>query len=386
MASIVFNKARGTWVVYWLAGGRRRGKSFPKDRKREANAYAAKVEAEKASIGDACDLQTAAVYWCEDRRATCEPRTYERYRSVITQFAEEIGPETPLHKITPHQIAEWRNQRLTFRARTTVRNDIKTVIAFFRWCRTRRWLDQLPTDGVKPPTVKRTVPEHLPPTELEALLTDLRDNAPAEYYLLAVLAADAGLRRNEAIYLRWQSIDFQNRHLTITGKSKDPRIVPMTKRLETLLLDWPQAGPFLFPAKYSSDRNTRSPDLAYRLNEWLHARGQRITLHGLRHSFAVRLVSRGASERAVGDLLGHQDLATVRIYARSHLDYLRQIVDAPDAAPHPTNPHQKPATASAKTSQTEAPHEPIAPERPASWPQTSDDITHRAKARPRPTP
>lgn len=388
MASISYNKARGTWLVSWHVAGRNHGKTFPKDRKREARAWAAKVEAEKPKASAAVTLETAAVYFCEDRLACCEASTYERYRCVILALVAALGPATTLHRITQHQLAEWRNARLKVRARTTVRNDFKTAIAFFRWCRARRWLESLPTDGIEPPHVKRTVPEFLAPDALEKLLAHIRAEAPPEWYLLATLAADAGLRRNEALFLPWSSVDFPNRQLTIVGKSKAPRIVPMTHRVEQMLLDWPQAGPTVFPAKYGAANKRRSPDLARRFNLWLHAHGYKITLHGLRHSFAVRLVSRGASERAVGDLLGHQDLTTVRIYARAPLDYLRSIIEPPphpapppSPATPPTDPPPTPGTTSGSSSENmQTTPAPPAASPPTPWPKTPADTRRRAQS------
>lgn len=339
MASIVERPDRGRiYVYYYDQAGRHRGKSFPANQRREAKRFAAEVECTKAEAGPATiDLQSAVVYYLEDRKAVLAIRSWERYRSVLVPLAEQLQ-RTRLHHITPTMLATWRNERLKIRAATTVRNDLKALKAFFRWCVGRKWITEDPSATVESPRIKRKIRAHLDPEHLTELLTVAKAEGRPEFYLIAVLAARAGLRRNEILFLPWSMVDFKNKTITIEGKSKEPRVIPMSREVEQALLDWPQSGPQVFPPIYKCSNCVASPDLGERFNKWLREKGYGITCHGLRHSFAVALVSRGGSERAIGDLLGHQDLQTVRIYARSHLDYLRKLIDQPPDEPAGQSP------------------------------------------------
>lgn len=335
MASIVERKDRGKLCVYWYDGaGKRHGKFFSVTERRKAKKFAAGKDAEKRT-SDGLSLETCATYYLEDRMAVCEPSTYDRYKSVIVQFCDYCGP-VKLASVDAQKLSTWRNARLLVRARTTVRNDFKCLRAFFRWCIVRKWLAEDPSRSVDAPRVKRTLPRFLTPEQCERLLVDMKAGASPELHLICLFALRAGMRRNEILTLPWEAVNFEQGLISIRGKSVDERVIPMHRDLKTALMDWPQDGLYVFPAKYKVQVNVRSPLVAKEFNAWLKKHGWNITLHGLRHSFAVSMVTRGASERAVGDLLGHQDVRTTRIYARSFLEHLRTLVEGAGVSPAPT--------------------------------------------------
>ena len=49
--------------------------------------------------------------------------------------------------------------------------------------------------------------------------------------------------------------------------------------------------------------------------------------HALRHAAAQHLLDQGLSMKAIGDYLGHRSVAATSVYARVHLDALRQVAD-----------------------------------------------------------
>lgn len=383
MASLV-TRPDGKTVVYWYdAAGRRHGKLFQKDQRREARKYGASMDGERAKLpARKLDLESAAVYYLEDRRSVCAPATYQRYHSVLAQLIKTHGKRT-ISSIAPHDIAAWRDERGKTHAPATVRNDLKAVRQLFRWLVGRGWLPESPCAPVQSPKVKSKLPAYLTPKRVDELLATVKASPtdPA-WYLIILFATRAGMRRNEILTLRWTDLDLEDKTISITGKSKEPRVIPMAAQIETALLDWPQDGPNVFPARYKVASNVRSPLIAKKINAWLRQHFG-LTLHGLRHSFAVGLVTRGASERAVGDWIGHQDVRTVRRYARTYLDHLRQFADppAPQESANPPSPSVASTSAEMETPAAPPPHP-----NPAPAPSPAADKAAAAGSPKAPTP
>jgi len=124
---------------------------------------------------------------------------------------------------------------------------------------------------------------------------------------------DTGLRVSELCSLTPQHILWQQKSLRITGKGgpygkkSKKRVVPMSKRVQTLLEhyfaihnQWP-VGPRQVQkiVKQLANRAKLS---------------QEVTPHILRHTFATSALQKGISLAAVQKILGHDRLTTTAIY------------------------------------------------------------------------
>ncbi len=140
----------------------------------------------------------------------------------------------------------------------------------------------------------------------------------------ALLSINTGLRRGELLRLRWKSIDFAHRLLTVEGpdsKTRQTRHVPLNDEAMRVLESWREQsgdGPRVF--EISTGFKTAWGHILKRANivgfRW----------HDLRHHFASRLVQHGVPLNTVRDLLGHSSIAMSLRYAHLAPDQRREAV------------------------------------------------------------
>ncbi len=185
-----------------------------------------------------------------------------------------------------------------------------------------------PTEGLAPPRLERRSPECLTPAEIERLLAapdvseplGLRDRAMLE------LMYASGLRVFELIALELSSLLLDGGLVRVAGPRGRERLLALGPQAHHYLSEYlerarprlvrPDSGPFVF-------LNARGGPLS-RMTVWkvLRAAARRAGMDRevsplmLRHSFAARLLERGASLPVVQELLGHADRSTTQAYTR----------------------------------------------------------------------
>jgi integrase len=147
----------------------------------------------------------------------------------------------------------------------------------------------------------------------------------ADHLTPAVLVSmNTGLRRGELLALRWDSINFGDRVLTVDGgtaKNRQTRHVPLNDEAFGMLNRWrTQANPGQRIFDVSTGFKTAWGRLLKRANI------TRFRWHDMRHHFASRLVQKGVALNTVRDLLGHSSATMSLRYAHLAPDQRREAV------------------------------------------------------------
>jgi len=167
-----------------------------------------------------------------------------------------------------------------------------------------------------------------------------REQEPRFYGLLALLFA-TGMRRGEALALKWADVDFERGRISVrrswpkghltTPKSGRGRAVAMPPGLAALLVDvlaarrreamaagWPDLPEWVFCSDAGSLLDERNVERVwYRVRRRSQKLGVRpLKLHTARHSYATLALASGKSLRWVADQLGHSSpMITLKTYA-----------------------------------------------------------------------
>lgn len=216
-----------------------------------------------------------------------------------------------------------------------------------------------PADKVERPKKQRHIADYYRQEELERLLEASKDHP---YSLLIQTAAFYGLRRSEALGLKWDAIDFERdtitiRHIVTEAEVDGKSVIISEDRAKTKssLRSLPLVGHFrekLLELKEQQKENKRICGNCYsydydgyifvdamgtifnpnavteNFSKILRRNGLRhIRFHDLRHSCASLLLANDVPMKQIQEWLGHSDISTTaNIY--SHLDYKSKITSA----------------------------------------------------------
>jgi site-specific recombinase XerD len=147
------------------------------------------------------------------------------------------------------------------------------------------------------------------------------------------LLVDCGLRCEELVTICISKIDLENKLLTVMGKGKKERQVPLSPAVARTvscqigeIRSVGYDGDWLFPGQVAGDHVNTDSVRDYLRRLCRHLELQKITPHQLRHYFATQMLSSGANLKATSTMLGHKKTSTtVDIYW--HVLNQKEILD-----------------------------------------------------------
>ena len=277
-------------------------------------------------------------------------RDLREFHNHLSESGKKAKQENIAKRISPDDITSTHVRKFIVslhghNGAATVARKISALRTFFRFSQRHKLIKKDPLSGITGPKIGRFIPVFLTVDETFALLEvpgekdsyHLRDRAILE------LLYSTGMRVSELVSRNVTDLDFTEEVLTVRGKGKKERLVPVGRPAieavrcwlpERLHLIEQRAGRGRGVEKEALFLNGRGSRLTTRSVERLvKAYGERagisqtVTPHALRHSFATHLLEMGADLRSVQELLGHASLSTTQRYTHLTLDHLADVYD-----------------------------------------------------------
>lgn len=207
---------------------------------------------------------------------------------------------------------------------------------FLRWCASQpAYRGMTDREAGKAAAIVESLPSNTRRTDaLEAAQlpgwwagVEQLSNRTASVYLRALLLT--GARREELAALKWDSVDFQWRKLTLADKVEATRTIPLTPYMEHLLGTLPRVGLYVFASSSKTGRITDAR--ASHAKALQSAAIQSLTIHGLRRSFSLLGEAAGAPAGAIAQVMGHKPSATAEGYRPRSMDALRPYLEQIEA-------------------------------------------------------
>ena len=218
----------------------------------------------------------------------------------------------------------------------------------------KKLIIQNPCEFVKMPSVPKREPTFYTQKQVTDLLTAIKDE---ELFSFIYITLCFGLRRSEALGIKWSSIDFERKQLTIkstvvryegvvekdkTKNEASHRTYPLNDEMLSLfdkLKSQEKTNRQMFGTEYIdndyvfkwSSGKPYSPDyITSKFSKLLKKYGlEHIRFHDLRHTCASLLIDKNYQLKDIQEWLGHADIqTTANIYGHIDIERKKSIADS----------------------------------------------------------
>ena len=322
MASLGYVKELRRWRVRWRAKKRGKPYIFAGSRvfleKSQAVKFYAEIEAQERLVRSGQVSSSESILTVvENFSRYCKrhtPRTQQHYAMVMARFIDSL-PKSLLRiqQIEPIHIQEYLYRlRDTGSINRTLNAHLTAIKAFCRFYSARYKINN-PAAEVKPLVEDPPDSRFLTPDEYDKIM----QAAPPLAKDRLTFLAHTGLRATEFESLKPSSVSPDLTMLTVTGKGRKKRTIPLNKTAREIL-------PRLSPASPNAlwlqcNRITKRIDIP------------QFGPHAFRHWFATQMILKGVPIAKVSKILGHSSIRTTeRIYSHILPDDLANATDVLD--------------------------------------------------------
>lgn len=261
---------------------------------------------------------------------------YQRDLNHLQNFCnkQDIDKWTALDGRQVRGFIAWRHRQGT--GGRSLQRNLSAIRSFYRYLIDEGKVSNNPAEGIIAPKTERKLPKVLDADQTVQLVEiNEQDDLAIRDRAILELIYSSGLRLAELISLNMGDIDFGDRIITVIGKGKKMRSVPVGQHAIKAVDKWLKIRKKMVneneDALFISNRGKRiSPrSVQERLKQWAIKQGlpSHVHPHMLRHSFASHMLESSGDLRAVQELLGHADISTTQVYTHLDFQHLAQVYD-----------------------------------------------------------
>ena len=181
--------------------------------------------------------------------------------------------------------------------------------------------------------------KQIPFSEEEMAHQQLEINKPLKKSLLKELIIETlyqtGIRRAELVNLLLENVDFSKGEIKVIGKGNKARIIPISKKLSSVMAEYLLIRKPLEADKEYFFINAKGKKLNDKfvystVNTYLSlvTSKKKKSPHILRHSFATHVLEYGAEISKVKMIMGHSSLASTQVYTSANIEQLKKVFNS----------------------------------------------------------
>jgi integrase/recombinase XerC len=263
--------------------------------------------------------------------------TERAYKGDVEDFIKFIG-ESAFEEIDHNAIRAYIVNIYKDLKKSSLSRKVSAIKVFFRFMKKKGYIDENTALVIKNPKIEKHLPKFYTIDEMFHFL----DFLPREGWLnirnLAIfeLMYSTGMRASEVLTMDREDLHIDGMWVKVKGKGGKERILPFGDKAKEAIEAYLAAvkKEATYGLKGALFINTRGGRLTYRGLLKVMKKHQikaqlfkKLSLHGVRHSFATHMLDNGADLRSIQELLGHSKLSTTQRYTHVSMDKLMEIYD-----------------------------------------------------------
>ena len=272
------------------------------------------------------DIKTRALqmFFIAKKMEGCTDRTLQYYGVILRKFFSAVN--VPIDNISADDIRIYIAKLSIEKgcSKATQDNELRVLKSFFKWCFGEGYITRQPTLNIKRIKQEKRLKKGYTETELEIMRQNASANSSAlkaarDTAILDVLFS-TGARVSELVGI--DISDISGDEITIFGKGEKERIVYLNARaklsIEQYLSLREDNGQALFVSTKSPyNRLSKSAVEAFIRSNGTACGIKKAHPHRFRRTAATLALNRGMPIEQVSKMLGHENIETTTIYARS---------------------------------------------------------------------
>ncbi|RLD52816.1 MAG: integrase [Bacteroidetes bacterium] len=240
------------------------------------------------------------------------PNTIKTYLNSVNKFFEYYPTKMP-DEISLNDIRNFNTEyviknNLSISYQNQLINALKT---FYQ----KIYNKNLNINLLERPVKQKQLPDVLSQQEVKQIITSIKN---IKHKTIISLIYSAGLRRSELINFKIKDIDSERKTIKISqSKGNKDRYVGLSEKILLMLRQYYKEyrpEKWLFEGAGGKQYSPSSIRSIFERAKKDAGISKKITLHGLRHSYATHLHEKGIDIRVIQELLGHNSIKTTEIY------------------------------------------------------------------------
>ena len=284
----------------------------------------------------------AFTVWMRDERGLSEGTIHGRRQGAADFLNRLAVRNVPLTAVEMADVDEFLAAKTASGSckRATINNYARYLRTFLGFGEAQGFCRSGLAEGVMPSRIYKddTIPKGLSRDDVRRLLASTEGERPVDKRDRAILMLliGYGLRAGEVCGLQLDDLDWEQETICVR-RSKVGRtdLYPLSRGVGQAILryivdarpKWPERS--LFLTLLAPTRPLRTGALSEIVRRRLNRLGVEARSRGahvLRHAAAQHLLDHGLPMKTVGDYLGHRRIASTSVYAKVHLEALREVV------------------------------------------------------------